>query len=249
MKVVALIPARYQSTRFPGKMLARLGTKTVIRQTYERAVGFCIFDDVYVVTDHEGIYNEIVGHGGKALKSTKHHETGTDRIAEVAENIDADVIFNIQGDEPFIKPDPIKVLLQSFQDVSVDVATLMQRLESPQEINDPNFVKVVKDSNDFVLYFSRSPIPYNRDGTSDIVHYEHIGVYAFRKKSLLKFSNLSATPNELAEKVESIRFLEHGMKIRVYETEYMGIEIDTEQDLIKANEYLKREGTEDVQKF
>lgn len=246
MKVVALIPARYDSTRFYGKMLAKLGDKTVIRHTYERALSFGIFDDVYVVTDHDGIFNEIFDNGGKVIKSKKSHDTGTDRIAEAAENIDADIIFNIQGDEPFIKPEPLKMLIDSFADESVSVATLMQKLDNVDEINSPNFVKIVKDLNGFVMYFSRSTIPYNRDKNSTPDYYEHIGVYAFRKEALLKFSQLEPTPNEIAEKVESIRFLEHGMKIKVFETDYMGIEIDTEEDLINANNYLKNKGDKNV---
>lgn len=246
MRVVALIPARYDSTRFYGKMLAILGNKTVIRSTYDRAVSFGIFDDVYVVTDSELIYNEIANNGGKVLKSTKKHETGTDRIAEAAINIDAEIIFNIQGDEPFIKMEPLKLLIDAFADPNVSVATLMQRIDNLDFIYDPNYVKIVKDLNNFVMYFSRAPIPYNRDKLSNIEYFEHIGVYAFRKDALLKFSVLNPTPNELAEKVESIRFLEHGMKIKVYETEYMGIEIDTEDDLISANNYLKELGKIDV---
>lgn len=246
MKIVALIPARYDSTRFHGKMLAKLGDKTVIRQTYERAISFDIFDDVFVVTDHDGIYNEILNNGGKVVKSLKAHETGTDRIAEAAENIDADIIFNIQGDEPFIKPEPLKLLIDAFSDESVSVATLMQKLNNIDEINNPNFVKIVKDLNDFVMYFSRSTIPYNRDINSTPVYYEHIGVYAFRKKALLQFSKLEPTPNEIAEKIEPIRFLEHSMKIKVIETDYMGIEIDTVEDLINANNYLKNIGDNNV---
>lgn len=242
MNTVALIPARFDSTRFPGKMLALLGGKPVIRYTYDAVRNLGLFDDVYVVTDHTGIYDEITKNGGKALMSRKKHETGTDRIAEAAENLTADVIFNVQGDEPFIKREPVRMLIQAFADPGVDVATLMQKLTDEKEINDPNFVKVVKDLNDFVMYFSRSAVPYNRGGGKDTAYYEHIGVYAFRKEALLKFSSLSPTPNELAEKVEPIRFLEHGMKIKVILTEYMGIEIDTQDDLRKANQYIKHTG-------
>ena len=243
MRVVALIPARYNSTRFPFKMLAKLGGKALIRQTYEMAVRFEIFDDVYVVTDNEKIFDEITNNGGKALKSIREHETGTDRIAEAAEQISADIIFNIQGDEPFLKAEPLKMLIDSFQDETVDVATLMQRIDNPEDIENPNFVKLVKDLNNFVMYFSRSPIPYNRDGSNDCIYYQHIGVYAFRKDALLKFSKLPATPNELAEKIEPIRLLENGMKIKVFETKYIGIKIDTEEELVQANNYLKLQDT------
>lgn len=242
MKTVALIPARFASTRFPGKMLARLGGKTVIRYTYDAAINLGLFDAVYVVTDHQGIFDEIAGHGGNALMSVKAHETGTDRIAEAAENIPADIIFNIQGDEPFIKHEPVRQLIGAFADDRVDVATLVQRLHDEKEINDPNFVKVVKDVNDFVMYFSRSPIPYRRGDAEKPDYYEHIGVYAFRKQALLQFSRMPPTPNERAEKVEPIRFLENGMKIKVFTTDYMGIEIDTEADLIKANNFINQNG-------
>lgn len=237
MKIVALIPARYDSSRFPGKMLAKLADKTVIRYTYDAAINLNLFDDVYVVTDHQGIYDEIADNGGNIIMSRKPHETGTDRIAEAAEHLNADIIFNIQGDEPFIKRDPVWKLIQAFEDPRVDVATLMQKLHDEKEIKDPNFVKVVKDLNGFVMYFSRSPIPYQRS-VEKTDYYEHIGVYAFRKEALLKFSRIAPTPNELAEKVEPIRFLEHGMKIKVFVTDYMGIEIDTQEDLIKANQYI-----------
>jgi 3-deoxy-manno-octulosonate cytidylyltransferase (CMP-KDO synthetase) len=240
MKTIALIPARYDSTRFPGKMLALLGGKPVIRYTHDAVRDLNLFSDVYVVTDHAGIYEEITGNGGKALMSRKKHETGTDRIAEAAEHLDADIIFNVQGDEPFIKAEPVQRLIAAFDDPGVDVATLMQKLTDENQIKDPNFVKVVTDLNDGVMYFSRAPIPYNRDVDKDTAYYEHIGVYAFRKEALLKFSRLAPTPNELAEKVEPIRFLEHGMKIKVFLTGYMGIEIDTREDLRKANQYINR---------
>jgi 3-deoxy-D-manno-octulosonate cytidylyltransferase len=237
-KIIALIPARYDSSRFPGKMLAKLGDKSVIRTTYETAVKMQIFSDVYVVTDNQNIFDDIVNNGGKAIFSKNSHDTGTDRIAEAAENIDADIIFNIQGDEPFIKKEPLINLVSAFENPAVDVATLVQKLDNPEEINNPNFVKVVMDKNNFVLYFSRSPIPYNRDNQPVINYYEHIGVYAFRKSALLIFSKLTPTPAELAEKIEPIRFLENGLKIKVSETEYMGIEIDTPEDLKKANDFL-----------
>jgi 3-deoxy-D-manno-octulosonate cytidylyltransferase len=246
MKVTALIPARFNSTRFPGKMLAMLGDKSVILNTYTAASNLGLFDEVYVVTDHQGIYDNITNNGGKAIFSKKEHSTGTDRIAEAAENLESDIIFNIQGDEPFINKEAVSKLISAFSDNQVDVATLVQKLESKKEINDPNYVKVVKDLNDFVMYFSRSPIPYNRDNTANINYYEHIGIYAFRKTALLKFSSLPTTPNEDAEKVEPIRFLENGMKIKVFETGYMGIEIDTPEDLIRANEFLKNNGKNNV---
>ncbi|GAB1370059.1 3-deoxy-manno-octulosonate cytidylyltransferase [Candidatus Kapaibacterium sp.] len=240
MKIIALIPARYDSTRFPGKMMANLAGKTVIRFTYDEALNLRIFDEVIVVTDNDLIYNDIVSNGGKAMYSIKNHSTGTDRIAEAAEKLEADIIFNIQGDEPFINKEAVQKLISAFNDKKVDVATLVQKIDDEMQISDPNYVKVVFSLDGSVLYFSRAPIPYNRDNDTGAIYYEHIGIYAFRKDALIKFSSLKPTPLEILEKIEPIRFLENGMKIKVYETNYMGIEIDTEEDLVKANEFIKR---------
>ncbi len=239
MKVIALIPARYNSSRFPGKMLAKLNDKSVILTTYLVTKNMKLFDDVIVVTDSEEIYNEITNNGGKTIYSKKYHNTGTDRIAEAAEIIDTDIVFNVQGDTPFINKDSVAKLISSFEDKSVDVATIVQKIENEEDIRNPNNVKLIKDLNDFVMYFSRSVIPFNRDNMKNINYYKHIGIYAFRKSALMKFSKLEQTPNEIAEKIEPIRFLENGMKIKVFETNYVGIEIDTPEDLVKANDFLK----------
>jgi 3-deoxy-D-manno-octulosonate cytidylyltransferase len=239
MKKVALIPARYEASRFPGKLMGNLGGKTVILRTYEAAVNMNIFDEVYVVTDSDIIYNEILSNGGRVIKSVEQHSTGTDRIAEAAKLIDADIFLNIQGDEPFVSKEPLVKLLQVFDDNDILVASLIQKLTDENLINDPNYVKVVVDINNFALYFSRSPIPFIRDNYKLQNFYEHIGVYAFRKNSLELFPKLSPTELEKCEKIEALRFLENGIRMKMVETEYMGIEIDMPEDLIKANEYLK----------
>lgn len=240
MKVIALIPARYSATRFPGKLLAKLGDKTVITTTYHNAIKTNIFEDVYVITDSQLIYDEILRNGGKSIISTGKYETGSDRIAEVAEQIDADIFINIQGDEPFVNKQVIEKLLNVFEDNKVEVASLIQKITNNDLINDPNYVKVVIDKNNYALYFSRSPIPYIRDNHPFSNFYEHIGIYAFRKQSLINFSKWEQTELEKAEKIEALRFLENGVKIKMVITDYMGIEIDTPEDLLKAEEYLRK---------
>lgn len=238
MKKIALIPARYEATRFHGKLMADLGGIPVIRRTYESTISTQLFDEVIVVTDSKIISDEIISHAGIAITSRKEHESGSDRIAEVAANMDVDIIVNIQGDTPFIKKDPIEKLLKQFDDPSVQVASLMQVLKDEKEINDPNFVKVAVDQNMNSLFFSRSAIPYPRDKDIQIVYYEHIGVYAFRKKALIDFTNWSVTPLEAAEKIECLRYLEHGIPLRMVVVDYMGIEIDTKDDLERAARLL-----------
>ena len=238
MKKIALIPARYAATRFPGKLMQPLGDKTVIRHTYDATIATMLFDDVVVVTDSDIIYKEITSHGGMAMLSKKEHESGTDRIAEAVENMDADIIVNVQGDEPFVKKEPLEKLLQEFNDPSVQVASLMQILKEQLQINDANFVKVVVDKKMNALFFSRCAIPYPREKNISIIYYEHIGVYAFRKKTLLDFSNWPVTPLEAAEKIECLRYLENGIPLRMVVVDYMGIEIDTPEDLKKAASLL-----------
>jgi 3-deoxy-manno-octulosonate cytidylyltransferase (CMP-KDO synthetase) len=232
--IVALIPARYDATRFPGKLMQLLGNKTVIQTTLDATVATKLFEEVIIVTDSDIIFNEIVSHGGKATRSKKQHESGTDRIAEAAESIDADIIINVQGDTPFIKRAPLEKLLKQFEDPSVQVASVMQTLTKQTEIDDPNFVKVAVDKNMNSLFFSRSVIPYPRDKNMPVTYYEHIGVYAFRKKALLDFTNWPVTPLEAAEKIECLRYLEHGMPLRMVIVDYMGVEIDTPEDLERA---------------
>jgi len=242
MKIAAFIPARYAATRFPAKLMQQLGDKTVILHTYDNTVATGLFDAVYVVTDSEIIFQEITSHGGRASMSIKSHESGSDRIAEAAANMEIDIIVNVQGDEPFVQRDPLEKLLATFNGVDgekVKVASLMQVLEDPALIQDSNYVKVAVDRNMNALFFSRSVIPYPRDTSITSTYYEHIGVYAFRKESLMQFTNWPVTPLEAAEKIECLRYLEYGIPLRMVVTTYMGVEIDTPEDLIKAAALLK----------
>ena len=239
MKIVAMIPARYAATRFPAKLMQALGNKTVIRHTYDNTIATGLFSDVIVVTDSEIIFNEITSNGGKAIMSQKNHESGSDRIAEAAADLDVDIIVNVQGDEPFVQKDPLEKLLATFNEPNVQVASLMQELTDQTLIEDPNYVKVAVDRNMNALFFSRSVIPYPRDKNIAIRYYEHIGVYAFRKQALLNFTNWPMTPLEAAEKIECLRYLEYGVPLKMVLTQYMGVEIDTPEDLIKAAKLLK----------
>ena len=234
MKKIAMIPARYAATRFPGKLMQQLGDKTVIRHTYEATVATGLFDEVVVVTDSEIIFTEITSAGGKAVMSKQEHESGSDRIAEAAAIMDVDIIVNVQGDTPFVKKEPLQKLLQQFDDPAVEVASLMQVLIKQEEIDDPNFVKVVVDKNMNSLFFSRSVLPYPRDKNIPIVYYEHIGVYAFRKQALMNFTSWPVSPLEEIEKIECLRYLENGVSLRMIVVDYMGVEIDTPEDLDKA---------------
>ena len=238
MKIGAFIPARYAATRFPAKLMQTLGDKTVIRHTYDNTVATGLFDAVYVVTDSEIIFNEITQNGGKAIMSKRSHESGSDRIAEAVQVLDIDIVVNVQGDEPFVKREPLEKVIAVFSDAKVQVASLMQVLTDSALIQDPNYVKVAVDKNNNALFFSRSVIPYPRITDSPITYYEHIGVYAFQKQALLNFTNWPMSPLEAAEKIECLRYLENGISIKMVVTEYMGVEIDTPADLIKAAKLL-----------
>jgi 3-deoxy-D-manno-octulosonate cytidylyltransferase len=238
MKKIAMIPARYEATRFPGKLMQKLGDKTIILRTYQATVDTGLFDETIVVTDSDIIFDEITSNGGKVIKSKKVHESGSDRIAEAAEDIEVELIVNVQGDTPFIKKEPLEKLLKQFGDTTVYVASLMQELKENLLIIDPNYVKVAVDKNMNALFFSRSIIPYPRNKNLGIIYYEHIGVYAFRKQVLMNFTNWPISPLEDAEKIECLRYLENGIPIRMVTTEFMGIEIDTPEDLEKAKKLL-----------
>lgn len=238
MKKFALIPARYASTRFPFKLMQMLGDKTVIRHTYENTLATELFDEVWVVTDSDIIYDEIVSHGGNAIKSNKEHESGSDRIAEAVMDMDVDVVLNVQGDEPFIDQQSLERLLLQFNDPKVEVASLMKIMNNSTVINDSNYVKVAVDKQNNSLFFSRSVIPFHREQSISPVYYEHIGVYAFRKKMLLQFTQWEPTPLELAEKIECLRYLENGVQLKMVATEHSGVKIDVPEDLEKAKTYL-----------
>ncbi len=229
-----MIPARYAASRFPGKLMQPLGDKSVIATVYLATKSTGLFDDVIVVTDSEIIFNEIKKYNGHVVTSTKPHESGSDRIAEIAAALDADVIINVQGDTPFVKKEPLQKLLDQFKDESVQVGSLMQVLEDESFIADPNYVKVCVDKNNNALFFSRSIIPYPRNKNIPITYYEHIGIYAFRKQALLNFTSWPLSPLEEAEKIECLRYLENGIPIRMVITDYMGVEIDTPEDLERA---------------
>lgn len=234
-----MIPARYAATRFPFKLMQPLGDKTVIRQTYSNTVATGLFDEVYVVTDHEIIFNEIVNNGGKAIMSLHPHESGSDRIAEAVAAMDADVVLNVQGDEPFVKKEPLRKLLEAFDDDHVQVASLMKKFTDRSLISNPNYVKVVVDKNHDSLLFSRAVIPYPRDETIAVDHFEHIGVYAFRKQALIQFTLWPPAVTEQVEKLEQLRYLENGIRIRMVETTEVSVKIDVPEDLPIAEEYLK----------
>jgi 3-deoxy-D-manno-octulosonate cytidylyltransferase len=234
MKKIAMIPARYAATRFPGKLMQLLAGKSIIRHTYDATQATGLFDEVIVVTDSDVIFTEISSAGGTVMMSEYEHESGSDRIAEAAAKLAVDIIVNVQGDTPFVKKDPLEKLLKQFEDPTVQVASLMQVLKEKKDIDDPNFVKVVIDKNMNSLFFSRSVIPYPRDNNYPTVYYEHIGVYAFRKQALLNFSQWPVSPLEAAEKVECLRYLENGIPLRMVVVDYMGIEIDTPEDLARA---------------
>jgi 3-deoxy-manno-octulosonate cytidylyltransferase (CMP-KDO synthetase) len=238
-KIGAFIPARYAATRFPAKLMQMLGDKSVIRHTYDNTKATGLFDEVYVVTDSDIIFNEIITNGGKAIMSKREHESGSDRIAEAVENLDIDIVVNVQGDEPFVKRAPLEKVLACFEDPTVKVASLMQVLTNPASIEDPNYVKVAVDKNWNALFFSRSVIPYPRSTETTIIYYEHVGVYAFKKQALIDFTNWPISPLEAAEKIECLRYLENGVNIKMAVTNYMGVEIDTPEDLIKAAQLLK----------
>ena len=221
MKKIAMIPARYAATRFPAKLMQMLGNKTVILHTYDNTVATSLFDEVIVITDSKIIFDEIISHGGKAVMSTKEHESGSDRIAEAVADMNVDIVLNVQGDEPFVQKEPLEKLLTVFEDPTVQVASLMQVLKEERFIADPNYVKVAVDKN-------ISP-----------VYYEHIGVYAFRKQALLNFTAWPITPLEAAEKIECLRYLENGIPLKMLVTEYMGVEIDTPEDLERAAALLR----------
>ncbi|MUP45507.1 3-deoxy-manno-octulosonate cytidylyltransferase [Gramella sp. BOM4] len=240
-KVIAMIPARYEASRFPGKLLQDLNGKTVIRRTYEAAVDTNLFDDVYVVTDSDKIEKEIRKHGGKVIMSQKEHECGSDRIAEAVENMEVDIVLNVQGDEPFIDKNSLAKLLDVFEQdqlKEIDLASLKTALYESDDITNPNNVKVITDHNGFALYFSRFPIPYPRDTSAQVTYFKHIGIYAFRKSALMDFYRLPMLSLEAAEKIECIRYLEYGKKIKMIETSVKSIGIDTPEDLEKARKLL-----------
>ncbi|MEO0526556.1 MAG: 3-deoxy-manno-octulosonate cytidylyltransferase [Bacteroidota bacterium] len=242
MKIIAMIPARYAASRFPAKLMQDLAGKPVILRTYEAALNTDLFHEVYVVTDSHLIYDTITAAGGKAIMSIKEHDCGSDRIAEAITDMEVDIIVNVQGDEPFTDKESLSGVLDVFKndpDLEIDLASLMTKITDIDEINNPNTVKVIVDNRDFALYFSRSPIPYPREKEIQPTYYKHKGIYAFRKRALMDFQRLPMLPLEATEKIEAIRYLEYGKKIKMVETQVTGIEIDTPEDLERAKKIWK----------
>ena len=242
MKIISMIPARHKASRFPGKLMQDLEGRPVIIRTYEATVATKLFDEVYVVTDSEIIYNEVVNYGGKAIMSIIEHESGSDRIAEAVQNIDCDIVVNVQGDEPFTERESLEKVLSVFKEdkqKEIDLASLMVEIQDWDEISNPNTVKVIVDQDNFALYFSRSPIPYPRDEKVGAHYFKHKGIYAFRKQALLDFTVLPMQFLEASEKIECIRYLEYGKRIKMVETTIEGVEIDTPEDLARAKKLWK----------
>lgn len=237
-KIIALIPARYGATRFPGKLLKILHGTSIITRTYHAVMQSGLFTEVYVVCDHPLIKEEIEKNGGKAIMSKVTHESGTDRIAEAAAGLQADLFINIQGDEPFIQKEALAKLIELFRNPEVSIASLMMHITDTEKIKDPNCVKVVTDLDHCALYFSRSPVPFPRDESEPAVYHQHIGVYAFRPKALQQITALPPSPLEKTEKLENLRMLENGFRVHMAVVTQVGIAIDTPEDLQKAYDFL-----------
>lgn len=244
LHVIAMIPARLQATRFPRKLLQDLGGKSVIARTYLNTKATGLFNDVMVVTDSQEIYDDIKSHGGQVIMSQTEHSCGSDRIAEAVESIDTDIVLNVQGDEPFTDKDSLEQLLNVFYQndaEQIDLASLMTPLDDEADIQNPNYVKVIVNQQNFALYFSRSPVPYHRNQSISVPYYRHKGIYAFRKQAILDFSKLPMLGLEAAEQIECIRFLEYGKTIKMVETEENSFGIDTPQDLERAKAFLNQQ--------
>ena len=243
MKLIAMIPARYGATRFPAKLMQDLCGKPVIVHTYQRVADTNLFDQVYVVTDDDRIENAIREVGGKVIRSQKEHNSGSDRLAEASKDLEVDIIVNVQGDEPFTDKENLqKVIDISANDSqqNIAVASLMERITHPDDIANPNNVKVVVNKFNEALYFSRSVIPFPRDTNTKVPYYKHIGIYAYRKDALQQFTQLPPSLLEETEKLEQLRYLENGFKIRLAVTDIPTIGIDTPEDLEKARQRLSK---------
>lgn len=243
LKIIAMIPARYAASRFPGKMMKDLAGKPVIVRTYDSVMATGLFDEVYVVTDSPRIQEAVQQAGGKAIMSKEAHSCGSDRIAEAVASIDTDIVVNVQGDEPFTNREDLAPVLDVFygDDAGqIDLASVMMPMREQEDINNPNHVKVIVDTFDYALYFSRSPIPFVRDGEAGVITYKHKGIYAFRKQAILDFAAMPMTPLESAEKIECIRFLEYGKRIKMVRSSKLAIGIDTLEDLEKAIQLYKK---------
>ncbi|MAW95094.1 MULTISPECIES: 3-deoxy-manno-octulosonate cytidylyltransferase [unclassified Leeuwenhoekiella] len=242
LRTIAMIPARYEASRFPGKLMQDLEGKPVIIRTYEAAKATKLFDEVYVVTDSEEIKKAVEQASGKVIMSRVEHSCGSDRIAEAVQELDIDIVVNVQGDEPFTNAEDMRNVLQVFYEEGaeyIDLASLMTPMRLQTEIENPNNVKVIVDQNNFALYFSRAPIPYPRDRDIDVTYYKHKGIYAFRKEAVLDFARLPMRELEASEKIEAIRYLEYGKRIKMVYSDTPAIGIDTPQDLEEARNILR----------
>lgn len=238
MRFIAVIPARYSSTRYPGKALAILAGKPIIQHVYEASVNSGQFDTVIIATDDERIAQAAHSFGGQVCMTSPTHKSGSDRIAEVVRDLECDIVFNVQGDEPFITKEPLAALKEVFHDPKVEVASLMHSMADREDIENPNNVKVVFDSIRNALYFSRSVIPYDRDKVESVTYWKHVGIYAYRKETLLQFVTLPQGRLEKSESLEQLRLLENGITIRMVKTNYKGIGIDTPEDLEQAIKFI-----------
>lgn len=244
MHITAIIPARYASTRLPGKPLLDIAGKPMIQHVYERAKKAGFVNKVIVATDDKRIFDCVEDFGGEAAMTSSSHKSGTDRLAEVARHLKSDIIVNVQGDEPLLEPEMVDEALRPFyNDVSIVMGSLKSEIRNESELNNPNIVKVVVDKNDFALYFSRYPIPYLRDGSRFTAHgsrhYKHIGLYVYLRDFLLGYSEMPQTPLEEAEKLEQLRALENGYRIKVPTTRFQSIGVDTEEDLERVRRILE----------
>ena len=246
LQITAIIPARYESSRFPGKPLVEINNQPMIEHVYKRVKKAEVIDQVIVATDDRRIVEAVKNFGGKVEMTAKDHKSGTDRIAEVAKDLTTDIIVNVQGDEPLIKPVMIDQIVNPFADnEELIMTTLKKKIADLNEINNPNVVKVVTDINDFALYFTRATVPYQRDDKSGHVdYYKHIGVYAFRRDFLLKYSEMNPSKLEQIESLEQLRALENGYDIKVIETAFDTVGVDTPEDLGYVKELIKRENTD-----
>ena len=245
MKILGFIPARYASTRFPGKPLALIAGQPMIQHVYRRAMSCTEISDVIVATDDERISKTVHGFGGKAIMTKKDHPSGTDRIVEATQKMDLDkddLIVNIQGDQPIFQPSVIShLVVPIMEDPNIPMSTLKYRITDENEIQNTNLVKVVTDKDGFALFFSRSPIPFFRDSNSVASHYKHLGFYGYRLEFLIKFGSLPVGLLESAEKLEQLRALEYGFRIKVVEAPFDSIEVDTRQDIKKAENVMENE--------
>jgi len=240
MNVVGVIPARFYSSRFEGKVLADIGGKPMIQHVWEKAKQAKLLDDLIVACDDERVYNAVVDFGGNAVFTAKEHTSGSDRITEIINPLDVKIVVNIQGDEPMVRPSMINgVVEELIKDENLVVATVIKKIERPGEIDDPNVVKVVVDKDNFALYFSRSAIPFIRDGQSqELNFYKHIGLYAYTKDFLFTYKNLPKSKLEELEKLEQLRILENGYKIKTVETQFDTYGVDVPEDLDKVRKYI-----------